>query len=199
MKGIGPFFFFTFFPFSGIGLVYVQVYFGCYLALWIQVISCCPNARKGCNLGGKSYLLRRYVRIHRVGSWKTLFLPWAKFVGSLWTRLLGVVGIVMKLKERLFVWKDIYVLSVGPFTSEFQTKISSRFTLPETNSSSLKMDGWKTTFLFGFRPIFRRKPLVLREGITAVPHRIIPVLHCNEQMTTMPLGGCPMVVVCGCL
>ena len=31
-----------------------------------------------------------------------------------------------------------------------------RFTLPETNSSSpLKVDGWKMTFPFGFRPILR--------------------------------------------
>ena len=30
-------------------------------------------------------------------------------LGSLWTRLLRIVGIVMKLKERLSVWKDIYV------------------------------------------------------------------------------------------
>ena len=29
------------------------------------------------------------------------------------------------------------------------------YTLPETNSSPLKMDGWNTTFLLGSRPIFR--------------------------------------------
>ena len=33
-------------------------------------------------------------------------------------------------------------------------------TLPETNSSHLKMDGWNTTFLLG-RPTFRGKMLVL--------------------------------------
>ena len=32
-------------------------------------------------------------------------------------------------------------------------------TLPQTNSSPLKMDGWNTTFLLG-RPIFRGEPLV---------------------------------------
>ena len=34
------------------------------------------------------------------------------------------------------------------------------FTLPETNSSHLKMDGWKTSFLLGW-PIFRGELLVL--------------------------------------
>ena len=33
------------------------------------------------------------------------------------------------------------------------------FSLPETNSSHLKMDGWNTTFLLG-RPIFRGELLV---------------------------------------
>ena len=34
-------------------------------------------------------------------------------------------------------------------------------TLPETNSSHLKMNGWNTfSFPFGARPIFRGKPLV---------------------------------------
>ena len=33
-------------------------------------------------------------------------------------------------------------------------RIFGAFTLPETNSSHLKMDGWNTTFLWG-RPIFR--------------------------------------------
>ena len=31
-------------------------------------------------------------------------------------------------------------------------------TLPETNSSHLKIDIWKNTLLFGFRPIFRGEP-----------------------------------------
>ncbi len=39
----------------------------------------------------------------------------------------------------------------------------SRLTLPETNSSPLKMDGWNTTFLLG-RPIFRGY-VSFREGI----------------------------------
>ena len=36
------------------------------------------------------------------------------------------------------------------------------FFLPETNSKKtpLKMDGWNTTFLFGFRPSFRGELLV---------------------------------------
>ena len=38
-----------------------------------------------------------------------------------------------------------------------------RGTLPETNSSPLKMDGWNTTFLLG-RPIFRCY-VSFREGI----------------------------------
>ncbi len=42
-------------------------------------------------------------------------------------------------------------------------------TLPETNSSPLKMDGWNTTFLLGC-PIFRCKLAVsFREGISSTP------------------------------
>ena len=39
------------------------------------------------------------------------------------------------------------------------TPSTKRFTLPETNSAPLKMDGWNTSFLLG-RPIFRGKLLV---------------------------------------
>ena len=38
--------------------------------------------------------------------------------------------------------------------SIFEFWSSQNGTLPETNGSPLKMDGWNTTFLFG-RPIFR--------------------------------------------
>ena len=37
--------------------------------------------------------------------------------------------------------------------------VFSKNTLPETNSSHLKMDGWNTSFLLG-RPILRRELLV---------------------------------------
>ena len=46
-----------------------------------------------------------------------------------------------------------------------QSRVSTAATLPATNSSHLKMDGWNTTFLLG-RPIFRGELLVSREGIT---------------------------------
>ena len=106
-------FFYFFFPFSGIGFWFmfkiVQVYFGCYLALWIQG-SAARNARKGYNLGGKSYLLRRYVRIHRVGSWKTLFLPFGEVCGFLVDSTSTYCGHCDEvMKERLSVWTDIYV------------------------------------------------------------------------------------------
>ena len=39
------------------------------------------------------------------------------------------------------------------------TLILSMITLPETNSSHLKMDGWNTSFLLGW-PIFRGELLV---------------------------------------
>ena len=42
------------------------------------------------------------------------------------------------------------------------------FTLPKTNSSPLKMDGWKTTFLLG-RPIFRGY-VSFREGTCFFGH-----------------------------
>ena len=41
------------------------------------------------------------------------------------------------------------------------------YTLPETNSSDLKMDGWNTNFLVGW-PIFRGELLVL--GSVSQPH-----------------------------
>ena len=43
--------------------------------------------------------------------------------------------------------------------SEIRLRNALRNTLPETNSSPLKMDGWNTTFLLG-RPIFRGELLV---------------------------------------
>ena len=45
-----------------------------------------------------------------------------------------------------------------------------KFTRPETNSSPLKMDGWKTSFLLGW-PIFRCY-VSFREGIPVFFHRI---------------------------
>ena len=38
--------------------------------------------------------------------------------------------------------------------------MEKKCTLPETNSSPLKMDGWNTSFLLGW-PIFRGELLVL--------------------------------------
>ena len=40
---------------------------------------------------------------------------------------------------------------------------SKNHTLPETNSSHLKMDVWNTSFLLGPLPIFRCELLVFRE------------------------------------
>ena len=39
--------------------------------------------------------------------------------------------------------------------------LAKQFTLPETNELHLKMDGWKSTFPFWIRPIFRDELLVL--------------------------------------
>ena len=41
-------------------------------------------------------------------------------------------------------------------------------TLPETNSSHLKMDGWNTSFLLGW-PIFRGDMLVSGKGKYTIP------------------------------
>ncbi len=49
-------------------------------------------------------------------------------------------------------------------------EIPSSFTLPETNSSPLKMDGWNTTFLLG-RPIFRGELLVSGRVLIWHPNR----------------------------
>ena len=52
--------------------------------------------------------------------------------------------------------KNIMILVVTGILGRGTTQV---ITFSETNSSSLKMDGWNTTFLLG-RPIFRGKPLV---------------------------------------
>ena len=54
------------------------------------------------------------------------------------------------------------VLKWSPFSTLFNRKFASRknITLPETNSSHLKMDGWNLSFLLGW-PIFRGELLVL--------------------------------------
>ena len=41
---------------------------------------------------------------------------------------------------------------------------SWKYTLPETNSSHLKMDGWNTNFLLG-RPIFQGRTVSFTEGL----------------------------------
>ena len=41
-------------------------------------------------------------------------------------------------------------MSFGPPKPTIQTPFTSGVTLPETNSSPLKMDGWNITFLLGF-------------------------------------------------
>ena len=46
------------------------------------------------------------------------------------------------------------------WSNEKSPWLSRDYTLPETNCSHLKMDGWKMYFLFGFRPIFRGELLV---------------------------------------
>ena len=49
------------------------------------------------------------------------------------------------------------------YTNQHKLLVRMRFkmaTLPETNSSLLKMDGWNTSFLCGARPIFRCELLV---------------------------------------
>ncbi len=52
----------------------------------------------------------------------------------------------------------------GRFVQIFRrVRVVSTFTLPETNSSPLKMDGWETSFLLGW-PIFRCY-VSFREGI----------------------------------
>ena len=58
-----------------------------------------------------------------------------------------------------------WIRSVGFSLAFLMTEIYKRkkCTLPETNSSPLKMDGWNTTFLLG-RPIFRGY-VSFREGI----------------------------------
>ena len=49
-------------------------------------------------------------------------------------------------------------------TSIFNSQILHTIALPETNSSHLKMDGWKTSFLLGWLP--DRCYVGLREGIS---------------------------------
>ena len=95
------------------------------------------NARKGYNLGGKSDLLRRYKRIHRVGSWKTLFLPWVKFwvpcgldfyvLWALWWSLrnVWVCGKIYMFE----VWVHLH-LNVKP------KSVQDLYTLPETSRHS---------------------------------------------------------------
>ena len=52
-----------------------------------------------------------------------------------------------------------------------------RFTLPETNSSHLKMDAWNTTFLLGpglFSSIFRCEKLLVSGSYTPMPSMPAP-------------------------
>ena len=53
-------------------------------------------------------------------------------------------------------------------------------TLPETNSSHLKMYGWKTTFLLGM-PIFRCY-VNFRAGSILPQHGIIPVTNASQPL-----------------
>ncbi len=59
-----------------------------------------------------------------------------------------------------------HVSTNGLNSSHFFFNLKNSSTLPETNSSHLKMDGWNTrTFPFGARPIFRGyKYVSFREG-----------------------------------
>ena len=56
-------------------------------------------------------------------------------------------------------------------------------TLPETNSSPLKMDGWNTTFLLG-RPIFRGY-VSFREDIRCKPNK---KNRCKANLSGFLLG-----------
>ena len=54
-------------------------------------------------------------------------------------------------------------------------------TLPETNSSHLKMDGWKMTFPLGARPIFRGELLVLGSVLNGFLTQIGFVIQANNR------------------
>ena len=54
------------------------------------------------------------------------------------------------------------------------------YTLPETNSSHLKMDGWKTTFLLG-TPIFRGY-VSFRKGNYIIWYHVQTFFGCRETV-----------------
>ena len=58
------------------------------------------------------------------------------------------------LRESISPKSNEVVPQKGTISRVFQIIIIFEGTLPETNSSHLKMDGWKTSFLLGW-PIFR--------------------------------------------
>ena len=70
--------------------------------------------------------------------------------------------------------------------AHFQNK-AKLSTLPKTNSSPLKMDGWKTTFLLG-RPIFRGY-VSFREGPSIHGHSLADILLKEREQKAHPTRG----------
>ena len=113
-----------------------------------------------------------------------------------WVVLLDFVGHVCWLLRFLLVyrkitvnfmlfkhWSRMYRESLDPmiFKAMYTCGRFEVFTLPETNSSHLKMDGWSTTFLWGW-PIFRCKLLVSGRvvlGHSSTQHSLVKIVIYN--------------------
>ena len=64
-----------------------------------------------------------------------------------------------------------------------KTRLNVLYTLPETNSSPLKMDGWNTTFLLGW-PIFRGY-VSFREGRVVIVILMVLTEECRIYWTCL--------------